>query len=110
MSGTPQVYEEQGFDAKFGFRFASTDMGYGHTSDDVASVVVDDPALLVEYYRAVSAATDVYLGSLSDSDLGQVVDRDWDPPVTLGARLTSIVGDDLQHVGQAHYVRGLLTG
>ncbi len=31
----------------------------------------------------------------------------WDPPVTLAVRLVSVIADDLQHVGQAAYVRGL---
>jgi hypothetical protein len=30
--------------------------------------------------------------------------------VTLAVRLISVVADDLQHVGQAAYVRGLLSG
>ena len=34
----------------------------------------------------------------------------WDPPVTLGVRLVSVIGDDLQHLGQAAYVKGLLAG
>src|SRR6266511_3822072 len=38
----------------------------------------------------------------------QVADLRWDPPVTLGVRLVSVADDDLQHVGQAAYVRGLL--
>jgi hypothetical protein len=37
------------------------------------------------------------------------VDDAWDPPVTLGVRLVSVLGDDLEHVGQAAYVRGLVT-
>jgi hypothetical protein len=49
-----------------------------------------------------------YLGGLSDDDLDRVVDEDWDPPVTLGVRLVSVVNDDVQHAGQAAYVRGLL--
>jgi hypothetical protein len=36
------------------------------------------------------------------------VDQSWDPPVTAGVRLISIVGDCLQHLGQAAYVKGLL--
>ena len=39
-------------------------------------------------------------------DLDRVVDRRWDPPVTLGVRLVSIADDSLQHAGQAAYVRG----
>ena len=42
------------------------------------------------------------------TDLDRVVDRRWDPPVTLGVRLVSIADDGLQHLGQAAYLRGLL--
>jgi hypothetical protein len=37
------------------------------------------------------------------------VDTSWDPPVTLGVRLISVVSDDLQHAGQAAFVRGIVT-
>jgi hypothetical protein len=36
------------------------------------------------------------------------VDDYWDPPVTLGVRLVSIISDDLQHVGQAAFIRGVI--
>jgi len=48
------------------------------------------------------------LGQLTSSDLERIVDRRWDPPVTLGVRLVSIADDSLQHVGQAAYLKGLL--
>jgi len=54
------------------------------------------------------AGSEQFLAGLSDDDLDRVVDRRWDPPVTLGVRLVSVLSDDLQHVGQAAYVRGLL--
>jgi len=56
----------------------------------------------------VSARTRTFLESLGSGDLDRVVDRRWDPPVTLGVRLVSVADDCLQHVGQAAYVRGLL--
>ena len=49
-----------------------------------------------------------YVQELTNADLDRVVDSSWDPPVTLGVRLISVVGDDLKHLGQAEYVRGLL--
>ena len=49
-----------------------------------------------------------YVGGITDADLARVVDKRWDPPVTLGVRLMSVVSDDLQHAGQAAFVRGLL--
>ena len=56
----------------------------------------------------MAARTRSFLGSLTADDLDRVVDEAWDPPVTLGVRLVSIADDDIQHAGQAAYVRGLL--
>jgi len=56
----------------------------------------------------VHAQTLRYLEGLAPDDLDRVVDDRWDPPVTLGVRLVSVVNDDAQHLGQAAYVRGLL--
>jgi hypothetical protein len=36
------------------------------------------------------------------------VDDYWDPPVTLSVRLVSVISDDLQHAGQAAFIRGVL--
>jgi hypothetical protein len=46
--------------------------------------------------------------SLQESEFERVVDRSWDPPVTVSIRLVSVIADDLQHVGQAAYLRGVL--
>ena len=63
---------------------------------------------LTAYFDSVHARTVSFLGGLGASDLDRVVDDRWDPPVTMGVRLTSVLDDALQHVGQAAYVRGLL--
>ena len=63
---------------------------------------------LVGYFDAVAARTGDFLRGLSAKDLDRVVDEGWDPPVTLGVRLVSVLNDDDQHVGQAAYVRGLV--
>jgi hypothetical protein len=64
--------------------------------------------LLTGYYDAVHDSTLDYLRGLSDADLDRVVDRRWTPHVTLGVRLVSVVNDDLQHAGQAAFIRGVL--
>jgi Protein of unknown function (DUF664) len=56
----------------------------------------------------VSARTATYLTGLEPDDLDVVVDERWDPPVTLGVRLVSVVNEVNQHVGQASYLRGLV--
>jgi hypothetical protein len=63
--------------------------------------------LLTGYYDAVFEQTIRYVKTLADADLDRIVDERWDPPVTLGVRLVSVLSDDLQHAGQAAYLRGL---
>jgi uncharacterized damage-inducible protein DinB len=107
VAGVEQVWTAQGFHDRFGLPFDPGDTGYGHTSEEVAQVRA--PAdLLAEYLAAVHEQTTAYLATVTPEDLDRVVDTRWDPPVTLGARLVSVVNDDAQHLGQAAYVRGLL--
>jgi uncharacterized damage-inducible protein DinB len=103
-----QVWTSQGWMERFGLPFDPRDTGYGHQADDVAAVQVDSVELLVGYHDAVHQQTIRYVGQLTDGDLGRIVDRSWDPPVTLGVRLVSVISDDLQHAGQAAMVRGIL--
>ncbi len=107
VAGGAQAWIGDGWAERFALPLDAADTGYGHGSDEVA-VVRADGGLLTAYYDAVHARTVGFVASLSDDDLTRVVDRSWDPPVTLGARLVSVIGDDLQHVGQAAFVRGLV--
>jgi hypothetical protein len=103
-----QLWATGDWAGRFGLDADPHNTGYGHDPDEVATVRPDGPDALVGYYEAVSARTAGYLRGLSADDLDRVVDRNWDPPVTLGVRLVSIADDCLEHVGQANYVRGLL--
>ena len=64
--------------------------------------------LLAEYHEATHAQTVKLVSEVTDADLPRVVDTRWTPPVTLAVRLVSVLDDDMQHAGQAAYVRGLL--
>ena len=103
-----QLWVTGGWAARFGLAADPSNTGYGHSADEVAAVRPDRPEALVEYLDAVDQRTRSMLVGLVPSDLDQVVDRRWDPPVTLGVRLVSIADDSLQHAGQAAYLRGLL--
>ena len=107
VADVEQVYTAQGWVRRFDLPLADTATGYGHGPSDVASVRVTSE-LLIGYGADVAAATSAYLARLTDVDLDRVVDERWDPPVTLAVRLVSVLDDDLEHVGQAAYVRGLL--
>jgi uncharacterized damage-inducible protein DinB len=93
---------------RFGLPFPARATGYGFSAEQVGQVRVPSADLLLEYADAVHHRTAEYLRGLSDDDLDTVVDTRWDPPVTLGVRLVSVLSDDLQHVGQAAFLRGLL--
>lgn len=108
VADTEQVWTSQGWAARFGLPFDDGAHGYGQSSDDVAAVrgiAADD---LIGYLVDVHTATGRFLETLEDADLDRIVDDNWDPPVTLAARLVSVIADDLQHAGQAAFVRGLL--
>jgi Protein of unknown function (DUF664) len=107
VASRPQAWTADGWAPRFALPLDVVDTGYGHTSQQVAVVKVG-PDLLAGYHDAVFEDTARYLKGLADDDLDRVVDRRWDPPVTLGVRLVSVISDDLQHVGQAAFVRGLV--
>ncbi len=103
-----QVWTSRGWVDRFGLPFEPWATGYGHSSEEVAAVKVDSGELLVAYYDAVHEQTIQYVERLADRELDRIVDESWDPPVTLGVRLVSVIEDDLQHVGQAAFVRGVV--
>lgn len=107
VADAEQAWITAGWHDRFGLPFDPSDTGYSHDSAQVAAVQTEVP-LLLGYFDAVHAATVGYVSSLSADDLDRVVDRRWDPPVTLGVRLVSVVGDTTKHVGQAEFVRGVL--
>jgi len=107
VAGIEQVWTAQGFHEKLGLPFDASDIGYGHSSEQVGRVRVDAERLAA-YLAAVHEQTLGYVRGIGPDDLDRVVDDRWDPPVTLGVRLLSVVNDDAQHLGQAAYVRGLL--
>lgn len=107
LAGAEQVWSSQGWVERFGLDLDPSDHGYGHSSEQVGKVRAS-AELLTDYLRATHEASVAYLRTLDESDLDDVVDDSWDPPITRGVRLVSIVDDDAQHVGQAAYLRGVL--
>jgi hypothetical protein len=107
VAGGEQVWTAQGWVDRFGLPIHPSATGYGHRPGDVAEVR-GGADLLIGYHDATHERTVAYVRTLTDDDLPRIVDRNWDPPVTLGVRLISVVSDDLQHAGQAAFVRGLL--
>ena len=95
-----------GWRERFGLPFGKWATGYGQGPKEVAAVRVSGE-LLGQYHSAVHDLTLRYLDGLTPAELDRIVDTRWDPPVTAAVRLVSVIGDTMQHVGQAAYVRGL---
>jgi hypothetical protein len=106
-AGHEQLWTAEGWAERYALPLDPADIGYGHTSEQVATVRVG-AANLHGYLDAVLDRAVGYVRGLSDADLDRVVDERWDPPVTLAVRLVSVVDDAAQHAGQADFVRGLL--
>ena len=106
----PQLWEDGDWAPRFGLAPDPRDSGYGHTPAQVAAVRPESPEALLGYLDAVTERTEAFLRGVDPQGLDRVVDRHWDPPVTLGVRLVSVADDCIQHAGQAAFVRGLLAG
>jgi hypothetical protein len=110
-----QAWASGSWATRLGLPASTREHGYGHSSAQVAAVTaaicgMPEPAkLLVEYHEAVHARTTSLVSAITDADLERVVDRRWTPPVTLGVRLVSVIDDDARHIGQAEFIRGVLS-
>jgi uncharacterized damage-inducible protein DinB len=108
--GVAQVWSAEGWAKRFGLPADTMDTGYGHTSEQVAAIgsATASASLLTGYCEATHEQSVRLVSAVTDPDLDRVVDRRWTPPVTLGVRLMSVLNDDMMHVGQATYARGII--
>jgi hypothetical protein len=102
-----QAWTAEGWAERFALDLDDGDIGYGHDLEQVAQLDRATVDHLRGYHRAVHARTLAYLERVDRGELARVVDEAWDPPVTASVRLISVIGDALQHLGQAAYVRGV---
>jgi uncharacterized damage-inducible protein DinB len=107
VAGTDQVWTAQDFAEDFALPFDPGATGWSQSTDEVGQIRASG-AQLSAYFQATHAATLAFLDTLTGDDLDRIVDTRWDPPVSLGVRLVSVVNDDTQHLGQAAFIRGLL--
>lgn len=107
LAGQDQAWAADGWADRFGLPFDGGDTGFGHSSAQVAAVSPDGPDILLGYHDAVSSRAVEYLKRVDSATLDRIIDTSWDPPVSVGVRLVSVINDNTQHAGQAAYVRGI---
>ena len=108
MDADDSVWRGDGWVERFGLPYPAGAHGWSMTSADVGRFTVADPALFAAYHAAVHERTVELVEDLDDTAYARVVDEHWDPPVTVGVRLVSVLDDAAKHLGQAEYVRGLV--
>ncbi|MFL6023529.1 MAG: mycothiol transferase [Marmoricola sp.] len=106
-AGTEARWVAGGWYERFALPFGPEAHGYGQTAEEVAQVRVSGE-LLAGYYADVEPVLVGFLRTVDPMALDQVVDDAYDPPVTLGVRMVSIIDDMVQHMAQAAYLRGIL--
>jgi hypothetical protein len=109
LAGRPQAWIADGWHARFDRPANPGDTGFGHTPEQVARIRLASTQLLLDYYAAVHQHSLEFVRRVTPAELDRVLDEpQWDPPVTVGVRLVSVIEDCSQHLGQMAYVRGLI--
>ena len=111
LMGEEQLWLKDGWHLRFNRASDPSDTGFGHSAEDIAAFKLPDVETLLEYHRAVLGRSKRYITTLSTSDLDRELNEPWFQPLpTVGVRLISVMSDNLQHIGQVAYLRGLLKG
>ena len=106
--GKEQIWITDRWCSKFNRDPDPKDVGFGHSSEDVANFQSPDTKTLLDYHYAVQRQTKEYISKLSTTELGRETNNPRNP--TIGLRLAAIINDNLQHTGQVAYLRGLFKG
>jgi hypothetical protein len=106
IAGTEQLWADPVWAEMTGIERDISATGFGDTPEHVAALIPLSSAALVAYNAAVTERTVEYLVGVGDAELDRIIDDSYDPPVSVGVRLVSVISDNLQHAGQARYLRG----
>lgn len=108
LADEESAWRGDGWFQRFGLPYAPDAHGWSMSSADVGRFEVADPGLFAGYHGAVHERTVALVDELDGAAYARVIDRSWDPPVTVGVRIVSVLEDAAKHLGQAEYVRGIL--
>lgn len=110
LKGQTPLWLSADWTSRFGLALPDDTQDWQHSPEEAAKVVVSDRQLLIDYLAAAVKLTQAYLQDVSLESLEEVIDDNWTPAVTRGARLVSVIDDAVMHSGQAVYTRRLVIG
>ena len=106
-TGDEEAWITNGWAEKFGKAADKAINGQGDGIEEVGALQADAETLL-GYHDLVHGRTAMYLANMESGDLERVIDTSYDPYVKAGVRLVSVIQDNIQHAGQARYLRGII--
>jgi len=111
LMGQEPLWISQGWHAKFDMAADAASDGFGHTPEQVSAFRTSSVASLLDYHDQVAERSKTYVARLAAEDFDRTLNEpQWQPLPTVGVRLVSVLSDNLQHAGQAAYLRGLFQG
>jgi hypothetical protein len=107
-----QLWISAGWNRKFNRAPDPNDTGKGHSLATVDALFIPSTGTLVDYARTVKAPLLAYLEKLTNQELSKEYPSSQNPGTTrpVYPRITGILSHNLQHIGEANYVRGILKG
>jgi hypothetical protein len=111
LMGLEQLWISEGWYARFNRNPDPSETGYHHTVKEVKAFKAPDSLTIMEYHRSVLERIKDYIANhLDESVLEQeIISPTLDSSRPTYRVITGVINDALQHVGQAAYVRGLIT-
>ncbi|MDL5199797.1 DUF664 domain-containing protein [Streptomyces sp. ALI-76-A] len=103
----PEIWSDPTWKTRTGIERDVTDRGQGDGPAEVAAIQPPSPDGLLAYHDTVMTRTFGYLAELESAELDRLLDYSYTPAVSVGVRLVSVLSDNLQHAGQALFVRGI---
>ena len=111
LMGEEHLWVSHGWHAKFDMEPDSANDGFGHTPEQVSTFRVPSTETLLDFHDHVCERSKAYVARLEAEDFNRTLNEpQWQPLPTVGVRLVSVISDNLQHAGQAAYLRGMLQG
>ncbi|PON15626.1 hypothetical protein C2W62_22785 [Candidatus Entotheonella serta] len=111
LMGEAHLWVSQGWHTKFDLAADAADDGFGNTPEQVETFRTSSIETLLAYHDQVAERSKTYVAGLSAEDFDRELNEpQWQPLPTVGVRLVSVISDNLQHAGQAAYLRGLFQG
>ena len=108
IAGCDQIWITSDWAAELGMDADASRLGQGDGPAEVGALRPTDPSPLLGYHNEVADRSVDYLAGVDVHELGRIIDHNYTPPVSVGVRLVSVLNDNLQHAGQARYLRGII--